>query len=234
MTGELGYENFSILQSKLLEQLKLKVPSWSATNLSTEDDLQTVAKVNEKLHELFKNYPQSSEKNIVLNLIAELISRACHLYSINPIELVIVHEDLGADVIASASVKTIGPVQIKLINFSLLEIQFRIKLLEKEGLATASNITSMIFVLAHELAHIGQKIFASSEVLQSSMFEYTQQPTEIHADKEALAYCQKLLGDAKNATQVAVNNKQLSEQSLILRGLNQTISEALQNGRPQM
>lgn len=214
----------------VLGGLRNKVPPLLDLQRLSDPHTQEVSTaVKSKIDDLLRGYPDDPQKRTVSELLGDTITEGCLSYEIDPVELIVVPRELEEDQIAMVdNSKKIGPVTIKNFFVDPYEIMFRVQLLSRYGLDTSKNITDMVFVTMHEMAHLGQSAHAEGEYQASKRFGYSERPTERHADEVALKYCKDLLAFAQ--TKPTRNDGD----NILLRGLPETIKQVETNRRPLM
>jgi hypothetical protein len=233
MTIDIPTGTFELNQNtnEILAGLMKKVPLINENVLLRANvEEKTTLAIQTKLKELLSAYAETDEKLMIIKLISETVAAGCIAFRIDPVELIIKSRATqpGEQHIAMAERKVVGPFDIKFIAFDPEQIMFRVQILIQIGDSTAKNITDLLFVIMHEMAHLAQSILAEAEVEISKQIEYSCRPTEIHADLVALEYC-KVLYNAILKAQITSR-----EVALLQIGLPQTIQEAEEHRRPKM
>lgn len=215
----------------ILENLRARVPAIHELTENPErlEEERTTA-VNVKLKDILQDYSDSPEKTVVSNLLSKTVAAGCVAYGIDPVELIVVPREIqqGENHIAMAGRKKSGSMDIKQLFIDPSEIMFRVQLLSQHGETTAKNVTDLMFVLMHEMVHLGQAIYAEDDLKKSKQFTYADQPTELHADEVALAYSKNLEILLKGRSEDNLENR------ILRQGLPQTIKDATANRRPSM
>lgn len=205
----------------ILNNLRAKVPSFRNAETTGMEDV-----ISPKLDDLLRGYGERGNRHLTRDLLARTIAIGCSSFGINPDELIILPGPSQRNQIAAAEVKRIGHLILKQLVIDPAEVALRDELVLRHGVRVAKNITDLVFVAAHEMTHFGQAIYAEDEYRDSKRFEYSNRPTERHANETGLTFCRQLLATTETKGKTDEADK------ILLHGLPETIEDAQANKRP--
>ena len=217
----------STVHQQILHSLRDRVSTVVNMDSSRPNYQEVSTTIMGKIQDVLQSIPDSHEKKAVSELLTIVIADACISYDIDPVMLIIIPKKLENNHIGETGAKSLGETKMYQLFIDPDEISFRLQILRNSGVSTSKNITDILFVLIHEMTHLGQHKHCEEEVLTSKEFEYDKRPTEIHADEQALQSCKSLLQNSGTV------DNDLARQ-ILQTGMSKTISEATEHRRPKM
>ncbi|KKQ70896.1 MAG: hypothetical protein UT33_C0013G0012 [Candidatus Peregrinibacteria bacterium GW2011_GWC2_39_14] len=207
----------------IMREFREKIPS---LNISS-DNAQLVEQLRYKIEDVLAICPDSPQKKAVVGIIVNAIATCFASFGIKYRELIVIPEKMVGRMIMRASFAKIEKIKLNYLYIDPSRIISKIDLLVQFGLPVSLNITDILFVIVHEIAHMAQFLHAEDAVYKSMRFEYEKSPRELHSDEVALDYCRKLF----NSLCGHGENKGCAK-DILLSGLPMTIKRAEMYGRP--